>query len=266
MTSLRQLEDRMHAWQSFRGIARATRTLAAAQSLQWNESAHRAEQHLRRCLELRDAYPSAMPPPDAPYVVLGLGSDLGLCGPFNRTIAERFTAQRPHAARGLVVGARLGALVGRDQNTLTAPTSFPRVQSLATELELLLDDLPPMHTRLVVVLAIAVDPDGRPRVEVLDEPGPRAPASSSARVAELSSVQDTGSIIATTTRHARIVAALTRSAASETEARWRTMNRAFDAADRRIGEQQRELRKQRQEQVTQEMLEARQGGRASPGP
>lgn len=262
MSSLRQLEDRLRAWRSFRGIARATRTLAAAQSLHWNEIASRAEAHLRRCLEVHGAYPNAQPPADGPRVVLAIGSDLGLCGPFNRSIAAHLPAVLQGAARHVVVGARLGLLLGDEVAALPSPSSFERVEALATELELLLEDLPPTTAQLELVLASGVEPDGRPQVEVLPEPrgGEHAPRSA----VELSASDQAEPVVALTTRHARIVAALTRSAASETEARWRTMNRAHDAADRRIGEQERALRKQRQELVTQEMLEARQGGHARP--
>jgi F0F1-type ATP synthase gamma subunit len=58
-------------------------------------------------------------------------------------------------------------------------------------------------------------------------------------------------------QHATLCFALTRGVLSEVEARWRTMSRAHDAADRRIQEQERELRKVRQESITQEMLEVR---------
>lgn len=265
MTSLRQLEDRLRAWQSFHGIAGATRTLAAAQTLHWTELVRRAEAHLARCLALRDAYAGARVPADAPCVLVGLGSDLGLCGPFNRAVAQRFVGERPRnpVARAMV-GQRLRAHVDDDVLTLPAPTTFARVETLATELELLLPRAEP--TRLVIVLAAGVEPDGRPCVAVWDEPD-AAPTSAATppappNVAELVDPEVTAAAVASLTRHARLVAALTRSAASETEARWRTMNRAFDAADRRIGEQQRELRKRRQELITQEMLEARQGARA----
>ncbi|MCA9654273.1 MAG: F0F1 ATP synthase subunit gamma [Myxococcales bacterium] len=260
MSSLQQLEDRLQAWRSFRGIARATRALAAAQSLQWNEAARRAEAHRQRCLAILDAYPGARPSAGAPRIVLGVGSDLGLCGPFNRAIAERLGPARARASRTLVIGARLGQLVGEEASCIPSPTSFARAEALATELELLLADAPAERTHLVVVLATGVDPDGRPRVELLDETSPSP--SPGLTAVELVGPERTEPLVAATARHARLVAALARSAASETEARWRTMNRAHDAADRRIGEQERELRKRRQELVTQEMLEARQGGRA----
>jgi F0F1-type ATP synthase gamma subunit len=264
MTSLRQLEERLRAWQSFRGIAGATRTLAAAQSLHWAELVRRTEAHLARCLALCDAYPAARVLPGVPRVLVALGSDLGLCGPFNRAVGERFALERAAGPTTCVaVGERLRAHVGAGVLVLPAPTSFPRVQTLAAELEHLLPAAGPTHTRLSVVLVTGVETDGRPRVEVRDEPEPAPVARRwTSPVAELVAPEQTAAAVAALTRHARIVAALVRSAASESEARWRTMNRAHDAADRRIGEQERELHRRRQELVTQEMLEARQGARA----
>lgn len=264
MSSLRQLEERLRAWQSFRGIAGATRTLAAAQSLHWAELVRRADAHLARCLALRDAYPTARVPQGVPRVLVALGSDLGLCGPFNRAVAERFALARASGpATCVAVGERLRAHVTEDVLVLPAPTSFPRVQTLAAELEHLLPAAGATRTRLSLVLVAGVEADGRPRVEVWDEPDAAPEGRHGTRpVAELVAPEATAAAIASLTRHARIVAALARSAASETEARWRTMNRAHDAADRRIGEQERELHRRRQELVTQEMLEARQGARA----
>lgn len=265
MTALRQLEERLRAWQSFRSIAGATRTLAAAQSMHWAEVVRRADAHLACCVALRDAYPGARPAADAPRLLVGLGSDLGLCGPFNRAVAERLAAEQ---ARGFVaravVGERLHAHVEGEVLALPAATSFEQAQNLATELELLLSHGNPTDTRLVLVLAAGVDPDGRPQIVVWDEPEQTAttPTPVSEPVLELVEPEQTATVVASLTRHARLAAALARSVASETEARWRTMNRAHDAADRRIGEQEREIRKQRQELVTQEMLEARQGARA----
>ncbi len=265
MSSLRQLEERLRAWQSFRGIAGATRTLAAAQSLRWAELVRRAEAHLARCLALRDAYPTARVPPGVPRVLVALGSDLGLCGPFNRAVGERFARERAAGpATCVAVGERLRAHVGEGVLVLPAPTSFPRVQTRAAELEhLLFAGAAAAGTRLSVVLVAGVEADGHPRVESWDEPPAAVVAPRVASpVAELVPPEQTAAAVAALTRHARLVAALARSAASETEARWRTMNRAHDAADRRIGEQEHELHRRRQELVTQQMLEARQGARA----
>jgi F0F1-type ATP synthase gamma subunit len=264
VTSLRQLEERLRAWQSFRGIAGATRTLAAAQALHWAELVRRADAHLARCLALCDAYPAARVPAHLPRMLVALGSDLGLCGPFNRAVGERLARERAGGFAGCVaVGERLRPHLGEGVLVLPAPTSFPRVQMLAAELEHLLPEAGRTRMRLVVVLVAGVEADGRPRVEVWDEASQtHGAATKQSPVAELVDPEATTAAVASLTRHARIVAALARSAASESEARWRTMNQAHDAADRRIGEQERELHRRRQELVTQEMLEARQGARA----
>ena len=62
--------------------------------------------------------------------------------------------------------------------------------------------------------------------------------------------------------HARLVHGLCAAAAAEASARLQTMSRAFEASERRIGEQERHLRKLQQEATTQEMLEVL-GGRRS---
>jgi len=260
MTGIRQLEDRQRAWQSFHAIAGATRTLAAAQSLRWSEAARRAETHLARCIALHRAYPDTRSLEGAPrVVVLAVGTDLGLCGPLNRAIAEQLAVvvNEREPALVLVVGARLRMLVDDDVVYLSAPTSFARIEVLATEIEALLG--PQSEEHLVLVLASGVDRDGRPQVSTWDEPHPPQDSGATRPVAELVDPEQTARASATLMRHARLVAALARAVTSEAEARWRTMNRAHDAAGRRIAEQQRTLDSQRQELVTQEMLEVRQG-------
>ncbi|MCA9712086.1 MAG: F0F1 ATP synthase subunit gamma, partial [Myxococcales bacterium] len=79
-------------------------------------AARRAEAHRARCLELRAAYPSARPRPGARRVVLALGTDLGLCGPFNRVVAQRLAPERrTPGAMVVVIGSRLRVLAEGDQ-------------------------------------------------------------------------------------------------------------------------------------------------------
>lgn len=263
MTSLRELEAPLRAWRTFRDVARATRTLAAAQALRWADQLERTEAHAQRCVALARCY-VAPPPADAPRMVVALGTDLGLCGPLNRFVAE---ATAPLVAEGsvsmlVVVGARLAAaLEDTHPNVeLSAPTSFGAIESLAGRLDgLLLRAGPAVSTRLVIVQAYAVDPDGTPETRVLDAP-PVPPLDAGPRpVVELSPVNESAPVAAALLRHARLTAALVRAAACECETRWRAMNRAFDAAERRIDEQERRIQSVRQELITQQMLEARQG-------
>lgn len=258
MTSIRRLEQRLAAWGTFRGIARSARTLAAAQVRVWTQQLEHVDAYRRWCVRLC---------PDGQEVrgtrgldargsgVLAIGTDLGLCGHLNAKVAE---AARELGASGprIAIGRRLQdrlpgwALVG-------APSAFAAAEEAATQVLALLGDAPD----LTIVLANAVEADGSPRVAVQPE-SVADTVDHGPELAELSARSELVMVGAGLVRHARVVAAITRAVASEAEARWRTMHRAHDAASRRIVEQEREVGKLRKEMLTQEMLEARQGGRA----
>lgn len=271
MTSVRALESPLRAWRAFRDIARATRTLAAAQALQWAEQARHADAHLAWC----DAAAAICPIPEIelrPRVVLVLGTDLGLCGPLNHRLAELCRTARldaPPTILRVVVGARLATLTPlTDAVVLPAPSSLVAAQRLAAEIEDLIARLPDSLTLdLNIVIADAVEADGSPCVALRTSASPDLELAAEDRewVARPRAVLGRDHPLTTQAhtlaRHARIVAALCRAVTSENEARLRTMSRAYESAQRRIAEQERKLRKLRQELITQEMLEARQGGR-----
>ena len=74
MTTIRALEARLRAWKSFRGIAHAARTLAAAQSLRWSARVTAAARHLAWC----DALAKDLgPPPPAPRLPVLVGLSIG---------------------------------------------------------------------------------------------------------------------------------------------------------------------------------------------
>lgn len=272
MSRVRALESPLAAWRSFRDIARATRSLAAAQALQWTERCHHAETHLAWCEAV--ARHAAQPPAsERPRVVLVLGSDLGLCGPLNRLLAERCEAEQLGAAPtvlSVIVGARLAALAPLPEAIeLQTPSSMAAAERLARAVERLIDRLPDPHeVELTIVLAGAVEGDGHPRIDVRTQVSPDIQLDATAHtwLARTETPLDHDPELAESARllarHARLVAALCRAITSENEARWRTMGRAHESAQRRIAEQEQVLRKLRQEQITQEMLEARQGARA----
>lgn len=256
MTSIRRLENRLRAWESFRGIARASRALAAAQAMTWSSHATQAEAALARSLALSER---TDPGPDAPRVLLGIGTDVGLCGSVNAAVAREVSAQTdPHVVSRVLVGSRLSGRAAPHEPTLTVatPTSLAAVASATAHIEGALASLDPSNTRLVVVSVREVGPDGVPRVAVTDEPT-EPPASLSALHATLSEPAHLRREAAALVRHFRIADALVRAICSEHEARWRTMNRAHDAAERSIEEQGRTLRKRTQEAITQELLDAR---------
>ncbi|MFO7561492.1 MAG: F0F1 ATP synthase subunit gamma [Enhygromyxa sp.] len=273
MTNVRALESPLAAWRSFRDIARATQTLAAAQALQWSERSRRADEHLAWCEAVAAEYPLVLDS-QRPRVVLAVGSDLGLCGPLNRLLAERCAAEQLDAAPTIlriVVGARLATLEPfADAVELSAPSTLPAARKLATDIEGLIEQLPdPLQLDLTIVLAGAVEGDGQPRVEVRTSETPDLEL----QPAQQLWLDKTTQALAVDpplamqahqlARHARLVAALARAITSENEARWRTMGRAFESAQRKIAEQEQRLRKLRQELITQEMLEARQGARGA---
>lgn len=260
MTSVRRMEARLRAWRSFRGIARASRTLAAARALHWAEHARRVEHYLAWSTRLAAAYGFVRRPEADVRVCLAIGTDVGLCGPLNAKLAEALRASNDgDDASLIVVGERLLIELGAPEvPSFPAPTSFSAVEALAAELETLLQPWDPFECRLRIIVSEEVEADGHPRIGVWDESHSDPPPLPSGP-AELTPVREGRREAARLLRHARITAALVRGAMSEAEARWRTMARAHDAADRRITEQQRVIRKLRQESITQEMLEARLG-------
>ena len=142
MTSIRSLEAPLRAWRSFRDIARATRTLAAAQALHWSELARRADAHLAWCEAVADEFRPLPALEPGPRVVLVLGSDLGLCGPLNQRLAELCHEARLAEAptvSAVVVGARLAALepLAHLAHTieLPSPSTLPAARLLAAQIE-----------------------------------------------------------------------------------------------------------------------------------
>jgi F0F1-type ATP synthase gamma subunit len=267
MTGHRQLEDRLRAWRSFRGVARATRTLAASQALRWGEHVTRAEAHRAWCAELRRAYAPAEVTGPTVDVLVAIGSDHGLCGPLNRLVAEALAAAlaaKPELV--IVVGSRvsgyldLGAAV-----RLPAPSSVPQTREVSTRIEGLIAAKGPLdRARVSIVSPTSVRPDGAVTVTSYDIEGVPAkvelpPAFAARSPVELSPRELAWPQVSALFLHAALIEALCRAGRCEAEARWRTMSRAHDAAERRIEEHSLHLRRLRQEGTTQEMLEARQG-------
>ncbi|PRP92594.1 F0F1 ATP synthase subunit gamma [Enhygromyxa salina] len=276
MTKLRALESPLRAWRSFRDIARATQTLAAVQAMQWAERSARADAHLSWCEAVAAAHRLPPSPGPRPRVVLVLGTELGLCGSLNRELAaccERAGLDRAPTVLSVVVGSRLALLeplAGARPIHREAPSSLPAARRLGAEIEDLINLLPDaLAVELSIVLATAVDEDAHPRVELRTSARPDLELEPSDRSwldrprRELSVPASFAGQAQLLARNARLVAALCRAITSENEARWRTMSRAHESAQRRIGEQERRLRRLRQELITQEMLEARQGSGTS---
>jgi F0F1-type ATP synthase gamma subunit len=255
VTNLRRLELRVHAWKSFRGIARASRTFAAAQAIHWGEHLRRVSGYARWCHRLAAGYGVA-PPASGRRSLVAIGTDLGLCGPLNPRVAlELEAALGSGEANVWLVGERLATETSHAAvAVLPAPTTFEAVEAVSTQLASMVD----VEDSLSFIVVSEVEADGRPVVTTWDEPtlADVEPLPAALELTDVAAGRVEGARLL---RHARIVEALTRSALSEAEARWKAMGRAHDAADRRIADQERDLRRKRQESITQEMLEVRRG-------
>lgn len=271
MTSLRQLEARLHAWRSFREIARAARTLAATQSLRWSTRVRLASEHLARCDALAGSLASPTPGPRA-AILLGIGTDLGLCGRLNRLVAAAFTAARDagRPALTLVVGQRLAAELRADGDVvvLPAPSAFAALQTLVGQLERLLRGVGAApRLDLTIVLAGDTLASGAPVVEAWTGAPPSEARDQLAALAArprawLTPREQLVAPAAGLLLHARLVHALCVAQTSEATARLQAMSRAVEQSERRIAEQELRARKLHQEAITQEMLEVLGGRRA----
>lgn len=183
MTTLRRLEARLHAWKSFRGLAHAARSLAAAQSLRWSARATQAADHLARCQALVAGW--SPPPTSRPtLVILAIGTDLGLCGRLNRLVADALVAEvdaaRPVEPLVIAVGQRLRIELGdrlADAPTLPSPSSIEAALALAGRLEGLLREVAdPRAIDLRLVLAGATSSNGAPQIVTWDAHAPTSGA------------------------------------------------------------------------------------------
>lgn len=267
MTSVRRQEERLKAWSSFRDVAHATRSLAAAQVIRWSGHLERASAHLARvaAVEAEVATWSELPGSrrPGPCALIALGTDLGLCGRLNQVVAEAALAViREHeVATLIVVGARLDEVLPPELTRVVEPTpsSVAAAADLSERLERRLGGLG-LFGRLCVVGSAGVGSGGNPEVVTAWEPAlaaqvplrrPRparftAPPLARARAEALLG-------------HARLFQSLCAAAHTEASVRLVRMTRAHESAERRIGEQERELRKVRQESITQDMLEVLSG-------
>ncbi|TPV96299.1 MAG: hypothetical protein B7733_05535 [Myxococcales bacterium FL481] len=274
MTARRALEDRLEAWKSFRGIARAARTLAAAQVISWKARVEHVTRHLAWTTALLE---HELGPPVAAdrRVGVAIGTDLGLCGRMNAVVAEALLAS-PWANRPVViVGSRLAdELPDREpMPQLNAPASFEAVEVRAAEVAMLLERIVEgQSVDVTIVLAASTTADGAALVETWSESpvaGPeaeRARASLQGPVACLPGGELNVPMVTALHLRARLAHALCVAAVSEANARLFAMTRAFEASDRGIAAQTLALRKLTQESVTQDMLEVRRAAKAGGGP
>jgi len=267
VTGVRRLEDRLAAWVSFRDVAHATRSLAAAQALRWSGQLSRASAHLATVAALEAEVATwgeaPRPRPGGACALLALGTDLGLCGRLNQLVAEAtLAASREHEVSTLiVVGSRLDDLLPAELARVVEPTPSSAVAAadLSERLEARLAR-EGLLGRLLIVGSASVGSGGNPEVASAWEPPLAAePRRARRRPARFTSPGLGRERAQALLAHARIFHALCAAAHTEASVRLARMTRAHESADRRIGEQERELRKVRQESITQEMLEVLSG-------
>ncbi len=115
------VEHTLHAWETFRDIAKATRTLAASRAGRAREHVAHTQRYLGACnrlLSCLDATPLSAP------VMVAIGTDLGLCGALNRVVAEHriegFTHALRKARQARVTAQTLEAWQGRRGHSVTS--------------------------------------------------------------------------------------------------------------------------------------------------
>jgi len=266
--AVRALEERLKAWRSFRDVAHATRSLAAAQVLRWNAQVA----HTRRQLAWSQAFHERVQRwedrhrrrPPATCAVLALGTDLGLCGRLNRLVADAAlqVVEEQQVVLFAACGARLLDLLPDDVPRLEepAPSSMAAAVELAERVEAEVGDAG-LRTRLCIVSATGVSRGGSPQVETSWDVGSDLAGLAEARAALARPLAQFAPADVAHTRarsllaHARILHAACEGARAEASVRLARMTRAHESAERRIAEQERVLRKARQEGITQEMLE-----------
>lgn len=261
MSGARALEARVRAWRTFREVAHATRSLAAAQALRWAAAREHAVRHGLRARDLARRIGRRRGDPAAPCLLLALGTDLGLCGRLNVAVAARVrdVARELSVAQAVVVGVRLGDLVAGElgARTVTTPTTVEGAVSLADELAAAALEAP-ARAPLVIVSAVETTPAGAPRVRVAREEGQRRAleeASALRRSAVLGRPRAHAPWAERADLQARVAEALLTASLVEAQVRLATTTRAHEVAERRVTEQERALAKARQEGVTQELLE-----------
>lgn len=274
MTTRPALAQRLGAWRSFRGIARAARTLAAAQGLRWSAQTKQAARHLAWAQALAEHLGHAHAGDGAVTVGLAIGTDLGLCGRMNAALAEALYASGLVGGPLIIVGQRLVDET-RDvdaQITLAAPSTPEAVESLASRIAAALESTTPAsQLDLSILLSASTTSDGQPVLERWCDAGPEQPSLPELAeiqqalrnpIADLADPEEARRAVAALRLRARIAHALCAAAASEAAARLFTMSRAYEASDLNIRDQELELRKLQQEAITQDMLEVRSGQRA----
>ena len=253
----RQLEGRLRAWQTFRDIAHAARVFAAGRSSHWGQLQRSAHRYLREVL----AGGRTDEPPPAPPVIVGFGTDQGLCGSLNRRVSTALCGHGDaHPGATMVaVGQRLVEAADREASwiQLGAPASSVALDSLAQQVAALALSgavMRPVH----LVFPTSADVAGHVTVSIDTE---AVAAADCPGFSVLDGETEVARRSSALLLRARVVLAAATAVYVENLVRLAVMTRAQGVADRQVTEQTRRLRALRSESITQEMLEVLGGAR-----
>lgn len=260
---LHEFAHRIAALSDIQEIVTAMRSLAFVELRRLRETIGHQDETLaameRAIGELLAHYPQPLSgASDAGDVILAVGSERGLCGDFNATIAAALaTAADTHEHRLLVVGARL-ALMLADQGVMhqalagaTISEEVPRVlQQIAAALS---NDGPnEAHTTGLVVLHH--DTDGAlARVRLLPSPAPLRRSEPHTVLQLQLPAHELFQSLMDQYLLGRLNAALLASLHAENRRRLEHTGAAIDRLDHELDSVQRRRRRLRQEAITEEI-------------
>lgn len=286
MQRLEEIRRRIESAGSLQAVSRAMKALAAARIRRCRETAQAAAEY-ERTLELGfqialshrpSGFTPTAPPAGAPLGAVVFGSDLGLAGPFNSRVAdfaltELAAAPARDAPLVLAVGTRVANHLEAGDvpvvDTLMAPSSVDRLGALAQDVLLVIQrwrreqgvervDLlfaehesgagfEPRRLQL-----LPLDPDWLRELERRPWTGPTLPTHRGEWESLFSGLVREHLYLA-------LYRAAADSMASEHASRLAAMEQATGRIEDHLEELRRTLRTERQEAVTQELLEVASG-------
>lgn len=268
------LTRRMTTLQSIRGVVRTMKTLSAVNASPYEAAAASIDSYHETVLEglhlLIHAAGFPKPGPDAPPrsgVAVIFGSDHGLCGAYNETVADAAMARiAGEDWRIFSIGARMEAALearGRPSTRhFQPPASADGIGRLAAETLVALDAaLAPGDG--VVLIHMRAAPDGRaPQVRPLLPLDPGLTRDLAARPWASRGLptltMDPAALFASLIRNhlfASVYRAAAEAMATENSARLALMQQAERAIDERVSELLFATRSARQSDVTEELLD-----------
>ncbi|MEW6277599.1 MAG: F0F1 ATP synthase subunit gamma [Candidatus Eremiobacterota bacterium] len=274
METLEVTRRRLTTARELHGLVRTVKVLSAV-ALRQNLNAARIQEDYRRVLV--EAFQALLRLPGAPSLagpvrpgtacLVALGTDQGLCGPFNEGVRATVLARPP--TRLLVAGHRLeGSLVEaglKPENVLGVPSSLAGVVPLVSQLVLHIESWSSHLTELTVDVLHQELKNGarhepvRTRLLPLDPAWlaelARAPWRSRGLPAAHLPPDHLLGLLLRQWLFSELYRAVVQSMAAECQARLLAMQAAEKALGDRVAELERELQQLRQELVTDELLD-----------